>query len=216
MIPSSKVKELIPYKDHLTTKQKKDILKALQTGSFLKMKPTQKQVGSGLWTVLASIGVPMLIDALSGKGLQVEPTRSRRSVPIYVPQPPSSTSKKKGGLKLPINYRPPPPFFGTWEDPVGMGMKPKKKDKKKDKKGVRFAIGEKQPIQRHTIVGSNTVKFIDKPLSNYDLINWVKHLGIKYFRGIFSRDNLPNKINQKEVGIINLDSRIGPGTHWVC
>ena len=97
-----------------------------------------------------------------------------------------------------------------------MGMKPKKKDKKKDKKRVRFAIGEKQSFQRHTIVGSNTIKFIDKPLSNFDLINWIKYLGIKHFRGVFSRDNLPDKINDKEVGIINLDSQIGPGTHWVC
>ena len=47
-------------------------------------------------------------------------------------------------------------------------------------------------------------------------MNWVKQLGIKYFRGIYSRDSLPEKIMTKEVGIINLDSQIGPGTHWVC
>ena len=47
------------------------------------------------------------------------------------------------------------------------------------------------------------------------MLNWVKQLGIKYFRGIFSGDNLPNKIT-KECGIVNLDSKIGPGTHCVC
>ena len=45
-------------------------------------------------------------------------------------------------------------------------------------------------------------------------MEWVKKLGIKHFRGIYSRDKLPNKI-KKECGIINLDMS-GPGTHWVC
>ena len=35
-------------------------------------------------------------------------------------------------------------------------------------------------------------------------------------RGIYSRDNLPNKIHRLETGIINLDNSIGGGTHWVC
>ena len=53
-------------------------------------------------------------------------------------------------------------------------------------------------------------------MSNYDLKNWVKQLGIKYFRGVFSKDTLPKKINEKECGIVNLDDHIGLGTHWVC
>jgi len=56
---------------------------------------------------------------------------------------------------------------------------------------------------------------VNKPLSNLDLLNWVKKLGIKHFRGVYSRDALPTKI-RKECGIINLDSQIGPGTHWVA
>lgn len=59
------------------------------------------------------------------------------------------------------------------------------------------------------------IKFIDKPLSNFDLFNFVKHLKIKYFKGVFSRDKLPNIIS-KEYGIINLDDQIGAGTHWVA
>ena len=54
-----------------------------------------------------------------------------------------------------------------------------------------------------------------KPLSNFDLKKWIKKLGIKHFRGIYSRDALPGKI-RKECGIINLDDIQGPGTHWVC
>ena len=46
-------------------------------------------------------------------------------------------------------------------------------------------------------------------------MDWVKKLGIKHFRGIYSRDGLPKKI-RKECGIINLDDIQGPGTHWVC
>ena len=53
-------------------------------------------------------------------------------------------------------------------------------------------------------------------MSNFDLLNWVKKLGIKHFKGIFSRDALPTKIFENEVGIINLDSQIGLGTHWVA
>ena len=60
------------------------------------------------------------------------------------------------------------------------------------------------------------MKFINKPLSNFELIDWVKKLKIKHFRGINSRDNLPQKMKKDEVGIINLDSQIGPGTHWVA
>ena len=46
-------------------------------------------------------------------------------------------------------------------------------------------------------------------------MEWIKRLGIKHFRGIYSRDRLPKKIS-KECGIINLDDIQGPGTHWVC
>ena len=53
-------------------------------------------------------------------------------------------------------------------------------------------------------------------MSNIDLEKWIEYFGIKHFRGIFSRDNLPMKIKNKECGIINLDDTIGAGTHWVC
>ena len=70
-------------------------------------------------------------------------------------------------------------------------------------------------MEQSTSSRKNNLKFINKSLSNFDLINWIKKLKIKHFRGIFSRDTLPNQINETEVGIVNLDSHIGPGTHWV-
>ena len=110
-----------------------------------------------------------------------------------------------------------PPFFGSWDQKnmVGYGVK-KKTKKKRQKQGEGLLLGKKQPFQKYTSSKHTVVKFIDKPLSNFDLINWIKKLKIKHFRGIYSRDNLPNQINEPEVGIINLDNDIGPGTHWVC
>ena len=48
------------------------------------------------------------------------------------------------------------------------------------------------------------------------MLQWVTQLGIKYFRGIYSRNNLPQKIHKLETGIINLDDSMGGGNHWVC
>lgn len=53
-----------------------------------------------------------------------------------------------------------------------------------------------------------------RPLTNFDLTRYVKTLSIPHFRGVFMRDNLPNKIRKFESGIINLDDSRGPGTHW--
>lgn len=55
------------------------------------------------------------------------------------------------------------------------------------------------------------------PLSNYALIEAVKKLKIRDFRGVFLRDELPRKPRKNECGIINLaDSEASSGTHWVC
>ena len=87
---------------------------------------------------------------------------------------------------------------------------------KKKKKGKGTAARQKQPIQFNPNFRNNTVRFINKPLSNIDLLQWVTQLGIKYFRGIYSRDNLPQKIHKLETGIINLYDSTGGGSHWVC
>ena len=180
LIPQNKIDQLIKYKDLLTKEQ---IVSAIHTGGQLVVKPTKTQSGGFLGTLLASIGVPLLLNALTGKGLQVDKQSSRRSVNVHVPK------NKNGGLILPQNWRS-PPFYGSWPQSNGMGLKKKKK---------------------HSIIS-----FVNKPLSNLDLLNWVKKLGIKHFRGIYSKDVLPDRIKRNEVGIINLDSQIGPGTHWVA
>ena len=60
------------------------------------------------------------------------------------------------------------------------------------------------------------IKFVDYLISNYDIIEWVKYLKIKNFKGVFSRDNLKGTIKKPECDIINLDDIISPDTHWVC
>ena len=131
LIPQNKIDQLIKYKDLLTKKQKEDIVSAINTGGQLVIKPSKTQSGGFLGTLLASIGVPLLLNALTGKGLQVDNKRSRRSVNVHVPKINKNTSSKDGGLILPMDYKSlyPPPFFGTWENPIGMGVKPKKRAK---------------------------------------------------------------------------------------
>ena len=87
--------------------------------------------------------------------------------------------------------------------------------KKKSRQAVqrqRSSSRKKQPIQLNSHSRNH---FVIKPLSNFDLMDWVKKLGVKYFRGVFSRDGLPHNI-RKGCGIINLDDIQGAGTHWVC
>ena len=219
-IPNNMLQNLMNIAHLLTKKQLSDVINAINMGLDVVIKPTKAQTGRGIGTILASIGIPMLLDAVLGKGLQVDSRRSRRSLPVRVPD----TSVKDGGLVLPLNYRS-PPFFGSWDqmnNPIGMGVK--KKDHEKKRKGTfdrsswnrsKYRIQQKRLVKNPSIRSTN-MKFINKPLSNYDLINWVNQLGIKHFRGVFSRDALPNQINEPEVGIINLDSNIGTGTHWIC
>ena len=113
LIPNSKIDQLIANKHLLSNKQKKDILNALQTGSGVHIKPTQNQTGGFLGTLLASIGVPLALEAfkkMTGSG-----------VPRIGKAP-----KVNGGAAPRLGvYKPPPPFFGTWEQGGG-GSKKKK------------------------------------------------------------------------------------------
>ena len=207
LIPQNKIDQLIKYKDLLTKKQKEQIVSAIHTGGQLVVKPTKTQSGGFLGTLLASIGVPLLLNALTGKGLQVDSNRLRGSVDVYVPK------ANKGGLIMPQNWRS-PPFYGNWPQTSGMGFK--KKKSRKTKKGEGLLLGKNSPFKKNSSSKHFIISFVNKPLSNFDLLKWVKKLGIKHFRGIYSKDTLPDRIKRNEVGIINLDSQIGPGTHWVA
>ena len=118
---------------------------------------------------------------------------------------------RKAGTGLQVSQKPflwqPPPFYGTWE---GQG---------RGAKGKRASAGGQQPIQPHPHLGSNSLrakpKWKDIPLSNFDLLKWVDFLKIKNFKGIFSRDS-KDHLHKTGSCIINLDDKIGNGTHWVA
>ena len=54
-----------------------------------------------------------------------------------------------------------------------------------------------------------------EPLSNFDLADAAQKLKLNV-RGVYLLDTMPDKPNNKECGIVNLDKSGGPGTHWVA
>ena len=55
-----------------------------------------------------------------------------------------------------------------------------------------------------------------QPLSNFDIKKLVKDLKIKHFRGVFIKDELPQKINTIECAIINFENSDQEGSHWTA
>ena len=49
-----------------------------------------------------------------------------------------------------------------------------------------------------------------------ELSTYAQELEIPYFRGVFMRDTLPQYPFNVESGIVNFDTSIQPGSHWVC
>lgn len=56
----------------------------------------------------------------------------------------------------------------------------------------------------------------NEPLSNFQLIEAAKKLKIKQFRGVYVRDQLPNKAKVSECGILNTGDSSTNGFHWMC
>ena len=139
-IPKKFWKFLPPFSNEFTKAQIDQINKVFKTGGRLVIKPTQKQVEGGLLGTLASIGIPMaisLLPKLFGSGLQVDRRSSTNTRNVYVP-----TTQGEGYY--------PPPFNGTWENPIGMGVK--KKAKKKSK-GKGILLGKNSPFNSIPIIG---------------------------------------------------------------
>ena len=116
--------------NELTQPQIDQINKVTQTGGKLVLKPTRKQIEGGFLETLASIGIPMAITLVSkifGGGLQVDkippPPPPKKFSNVFVPQ---------DGGQFPLY---PPPFYGNWNNTIGMGKKTgkgKKKIREKD------------------------------------------------------------------------------------
>ena len=105
-VPNNKLFMLAQMSNLLTPKQKRDLAAAHQMVSDLNFRVTGKQVGNGIGALLASIGIPLAIEAvkkLTGKGV-------------------TGGSSMRIGKGSPRIGRP-PPFIGSWE---GRGKKKKK------------------------------------------------------------------------------------------
>ena len=68
-VPNQHLFRLAMLSELLNKGQIRDLAKAHKDGSDMLFKITQKQVGNGIGSILASIGIPMIIDALRGKGV---------------------------------------------------------------------------------------------------------------------------------------------------
>ena len=117
------------------------------------IRPTKTQSGGFLGTLLASIGVPLLLNALTGKGTQVDSTGSpSNTVSVYVPD-------TTNGMITPYPYMS-PPFFGTWENPVGAGVK-------KKTKGKGLLLGKNSPFNSIPILGTMGYTIRNKIFQGY-------------------------------------------------
>ena len=64
-----------------------------------------------------------MLNALTGKGLQADKTGSANTTSVYV-----SDTTNGHGMITPYLYMP-PPFIGTWNNPVGAGVKKKERER---------------------------------------------------------------------------------------
>ena len=141
LIPQDKIQKLIDNKHLLTNKQKQEILTALQSGGQVVVKPTAKQSGGMLGTILASIGIPLVLDMainLFGKGAP------RVGRPKGKGAPRVGRPKGKGAPRLGAPFQRPSPFVGNW----GRGMG------KKKSKGKGLLLGSKSPFNNIPILGA--------------------------------------------------------------
>ena len=147
-VPNKELFRLAMMSDLLNKGQIRDLAKAHQNGSDMLFQITQKQVGNGIGSILASIAIPMVLDAIRGKGV------GRGGLRIG-----------KGGPRIGSS----PPYIGTW----GKG---KKKDQRARSTTRNKQSFQRNTISgRHIVrpVFKNTV-----PMSNFDLLEWCKYLKI--------------------------------------
>ena len=121
------IEKLIPHEHELNEKQKQDILKALKEGNDVVIKTTKTQTGGLLGTLLASIGIPLAVEAvkkLIGKGAP-----RIGNAPRIEPYIKGGRAPRIGAPNLGEIYQRPPPFIGTWEEAMGnkLGSGAKKK-----------------------------------------------------------------------------------------
>ena len=96
-VPNKHLHRLAMMDNLLTRGQIRDLAKAYTDGSDMMFKVTNKQVGNGMGSILASIGIPLILDAFRGKGVGGSAPR---------------IGKMSGGASPRIGA--PPPYIGNW------------------------------------------------------------------------------------------------------
>ena len=152
LIPQDKIQKLIDNKHLLTNKQKEQILSALQSGGQVVVKPSKKQSGGLLGTMLASIGIPLAIEAVKsvfGKGAPRIGRPKGKGAP-RIGRPKGGKGAPRLGGPAATLFQRPPPIVGNWEQATswGRGMG------KKKSKGEGLLLGEKSPFNNIPILGA--------------------------------------------------------------
>ena len=152
LIPQDKIQKLIDNKHLLTNKQKEQILSALQSGGQIVVKPSKKQSGGLLGTMLASIGIPLAIEAVKsvfGKGAPRIGRPKGKGAP-RIGRPKGGKGAPRLGGPAATLFQRPPPIVGNWEQATswGRGMG------KKKSKGEGLLLGEKSPFNNIPILGA--------------------------------------------------------------
>lgn len=107
-IPYEGLSNIIPYQHLLNKNQLSDLRNSMQSGSGMRIQPTKAQRGGFLGTLLASIGIPMLLKAFtggehgnSGRGMQVQPPMYNPYTPTYTPYMMTAGEGMQVGRPLP-------------------------------------------------------------------------------------------------------------------
>ena len=99
-------------------------------------------------------------------------------------------------------------------------MKPKIKNRNKEAQcDICNKIMRSDNLKRHKQTHKDLLSLPESDmegLSNFDIIELAKHLKVPNFRGVFMRDTLPDKIQDKECGVVNFNKSSEPGSHWVA
>ena len=179
------------------------------------------QSGGFLSTLLMSLGLPLVIKALTGSGIHNRPydINSYKTHPKKIPIPtqnqpavkqPEGTSLREWEL---FN---PPPFNDDHKiiENKGRGIKKKIKKITRPRDHIRREI----TIPQRASAKYPLLKFKDDSTSDIYLQQWIDHMHIRNFGGVYAKDQLTkNMIKKDHFYIINLDnfnSLITNGTHW--
>ena len=145
-VPNQHLFRLAMLSELLNKGQIRDLAKAHKDGSDMLFKITQKQVDNGIGTILASIGIPMILDAIKGRGGGPR------------------IGKMSGGagprIGMPIN---PPPFIGNWPSTSGRGKK-KKKEQRTRSTNVRPMFKKTVPMSNFDLL--EWCQYLKIPIKN--------------------------------------------------